>query len=354
MDKKQLALLGWNTYFENQLRPSDQGFLIGRVAVENKTNFLVIVGEETYVAEATGKLFFMATADSELPKVGDWVLMAPMDERKAIIQKVLERKTVISRKVAGKKVEEQVIASNVDKIFIVQGLDGNFNLARLERYLTLARNIDAVIVLNKADLCPDRDAIVRQVKDRIKNVPVVVSTALENDVEALWPYLKEGETIAVVGSSGVGKSTIINKLTGQELMTTGDVRKVDSKGKHTTTGRHLIALPNGGLLIDTPGMRELQLWGDETALSDSFADIEELVRACKFKNCTHTVEKGCAVNSALENGSLNESQWFNYIKMKKELNYLERKQDLGAAAIEKNKWKKIHKHQRDLYKSRNK
>ena len=354
MENNSIGPLGWNIYFENQITPDDQDYIIGRVAVENKTNFQVLSAAGAYTAEATGKLFYMAETDAELPKVGDWVLMTEIDKGKAIIQKVLQRRSITSRKVPGKRAEEQVIATNIDKLFIVQGLDANFNLARLERYLTLAAGVAPVIVLNKADLCPNPEAIVQSVKERIKGVPILVTTALQDQVAPLLPYITTGVTVAVVGSSGVGKSTLINSLMGEKIMATSDVREGDAKGRHTTTTRHLMMLPAGGVLIDTPGMRELQLWGDQSSLSTFFEDIEALGQQCKFNNCTHTDEIGCAIREALENGSLDDGHWVNYAKMKKELEYLETRQNINAMLEKKNKWKKIHKEQREINKRRNK
>lgn len=346
--------MGWNIFFEQKLSSDHSQFIIGRVAVQNKTNYEVFTPDQAYVAEATGKLYYMAQSDSELPKVGDWVLMTEADHQRAIIHQVLKRKSVISRKVPGKKTEEQVIAANVDRLFIVQGLDDNFNIARLERYLTLAINAEPVIVLNKADLCPNPDEIVATLKSRIKNVPVIVVKAALNDVDALRPFITAGSTVAVIGSSGVGKSTIINQLLGQSHLATGEVRSIDSKGRHTTTRRELVILPGGGILVDTPGMRELQLWSDSETLGSAFGEIEELISECKFADCTHSSEKGCAVLQALENGDLPQEQWTNFLKMKKELHHLETKADLNAMLEKKNKWKKIHKDQKEMYKSRNK
>jgi len=354
MTNNHLAPLGWNTFFEQQLSSDHSQFIIGRVAVQNKTNYEVFTPNQEYVAEATGKLYYMAQTDSELPKVGDWVLMTETDHQRAIIHQVLKRKSVISRKVPGKKTEEQVIAANVDRLFIVQGLDDNFNIARLERYLTLAINAEPVIVLNKADLCPNPEEIVADVKSRIQNVPIVLVKAAFNEVDALRPFVTAGSTVAVVGSSGVGKSTIINQLLGQSHLPTGEVRSIDSKGRHTTTRRELVILPGGGILVDTPGMRELQLWGDSETLGSAFGEIEDLISECKFADCTHTREKGCAVLQALEAGELPHEQWNNFVKMKKELHYLETKTDLNAMLEKKNKWKKIHKDQKQMYKSRSK
>lgn len=357
MKYHQLCPLGWNTFFEDQLQSSIFcGPLIGRVAIENKTNYVVLCETGEYVAEATGRLFYMATSDAELPKVGDWVLMSETDANRAIIHQVLERKSVISRRAPGKKAEEQVLATNVDRLFIVQGLDDNFNLARLERYLTLAQNVEPVIVLNKADLCPDLPKVVARVKERIKNVPVLAVSATQSQLatrlEALTSFIASGTTIAFVGSSGVGKSTLINSLLQEERLATGATRATDSKGRHTTTRRELVVLPAGGILIDTPGMRELQLWGSEDQLEEAFEDIGAYIGRCKFGNCTHTDEPGCAVKAALGAGEISMAHWDNYLKMKRELVYLATKTDTQAMLEKKQKWKQIHKAQRNLYKNR--
>lgn len=355
MKNHHLSQLGWNIFFENQIESgAASGFLTGRVAIENRTNFTVLAHNAEFVAEAAGRLFYMATSEAELPKTGDWVLMTETDAGRALIHQVLERKSTISRKVPGKKTEEQILAANVDKLFIVQGLDGNFNLARLERYLALAQNVNPVIVLNKADLCADPQEYVARVKERIKDVPVVVVSGLTNEVEALSPWLTEGTTVAFAGSSGVGKSTLINKLLREDRLAVGASRSKDSKGRHTTTRRELLVLPQGGILIDTPGMRELQLWGEAAQLSSSFEELEALMNECRFSNCTHSGEADCAVAKALESGEISEEQWQNYQKMKRELDYLATKTDVQAMLDKKNKWKKIHRLQKDLYKTRNK
>ncbi len=345
--------MGWNKFFEDQLQRSTLPEpLIGRVAIENKTNYTVLCEKGEYKAEATGRLFYMATSDAELPKVGDWVLMTETDANRAIIHQVLDRKSVISRRAPGKKAEEQVLATNVDRLFIVQGLDDNFNLARLERYLTLAQNVAPVIVLNKADLCPDLSKVVAEVKERIKNVPVLTVSAAQNQLTALAPFIAFGSTVAIVGSSGVGKSTLINSLLQEERLATGATRASDSRGRHTTTRRELVVLPAGGILIDTPGMRELQLWGSEEQLEGAFEDLGAYLARCKFGNCTHTDEPGCAVKAALDAGEISRAHWENYLKMKRELEYLATKTDVLAMLEKKQKWKQIHKAHRNMYKNK--
>lgn len=351
--------MGWNVFFENQLKslalPGVQGdFLVGRVAVENKTNYLVLGEQGEFLAEITGRLFYTAASEAKLPKVGDWVLMSPAGENRAIIHQVFERKSTISRKVPGKRAEEQVLATNVDRLFIVQGLDGNFNLARLERYLALAGKSKAVVVLNKADLAVNLEKVLSQVKERIGHLPVVCISALQAQLGPLRQYIEPGATVAFVGSSGVGKSTLINGLLGEKLLATGPIRASDSKGRHTSTRREMVVLPGGGILIDTPGMRELQLWDDEDMFSANFSHVEAFFENCRFSNCTHQGEPGCAIAVALGSGELLEAHWQSYLKMKRELEYLASRTDQQLMHEKKQQWKKIHKNQKQMYKNRNK
>jgi len=350
-----LNTLGWNPFFNTAFYPyQETGFSAGRIAIENKNNYVVLTGQGPLTAEITGKLRFTANTSAELPKVGDWVVLTLFEqEQKAIIHDVLPRKTRFSRKEAGHRTEEQIIATNLDRIFIVQGLDGNFNPRRIERYLVQIRQskIDPVIVFNKADLCQDTDKKVAEMHSLVRDVPIVtVSAKNRTGFSELEKYVQSGLTIAFVGSSGVGKSTLINQLMGEDRLQTGNVRTVDDKGKHTTTRRELILLENGAILIDTPGMRELQLWNIEDHATEAFSEIEQLATDCRYADCTHTHEAGCAVLAAIEEGELSEGQYHNYLKMQRELRYLEEKQSEKGLLERKAREKQIHKHMRKIWK----
>jgi ribosome biogenesis GTPase len=290
------------------------------------------------------------------PAVGDWVVIKPkINEKKAIIQTILPRKSKFSRKVAGELTQEQIVSANVDTVFIVSGLDGgrNLNLRRIERYLTLAWNSRAtpVLILNKLDLCPEAHSLIRSIEDIAQGVSIHALSAKEGSgLEALGKYFIEGHTVAFLGSSGVGKSTLINALLGFDRQTTGEVRNDDHAGRHITTRRELILLPGGGIVIDTPGMRELQMWADDTDLQGTFRDINTLARGCRFKDCTHKTEIGCAVTEAISNGELDAARLESYRKLQDELNYVVAREEHGARHLEKLKWKKISKRRKDIRK----
>jgi ribosome biogenesis GTPase len=347
-----LIEIGWNSFFRKHFESyKAHGYSPARVLRGQKDLYAVFshIGELT--AEVAGKFRHNVLLNSDLPAVGDWVAIHPYpQEEKAIIHAILPRKSKVSRKVPGEITEEQVIAANIDTIFIVSGLDRDFNLRRIERYLTFVYNSGAnpVIVLNKADICSDLDACLVDVESIAFGVPVHALSAKKNQgFEALFEHLMVGKTVALLGSSGVGKSTIINKLLGEDRQYVDSISTSTNKGRHITTYRELIVLPTGGILMDNPGMRELQLWGDEEDLKGSFSDIEDLATQCRFNDCRHEGEPGCAVKEALDAGILDWKRYQSYLKLKKELLYLEKRQNQSSHMIHKEKRKQIAKWARE-------
>ena len=343
-----LEWLGWNSFFSKNLSsPLPEELTVGRVAVEHKDTYILYTEFGEVSAQVTGKMRHRSTERADLPTVGDWVIVSIRgEENRATIQEILPRKSKFSRKTAGGLTQEQIIATNVDTVFIVSGLDLDFNLRRIERYLLLVWDSGAnpVIILNKADLCNEVERRRDEVEAVALGVPIVVLSAIENQgLDALIPYLGIGQTVALIGSSGVGKSTLTNQLSGQVIQEVQSVRKGDHRGRHTTTKRELIILPNGGLLMDTPGMREIQLWMGSEGLQETFGDVKTLAQLCQFRNCQHEKEPGCAVQQALLDGTLDAQRFRNYKKLQQELDYISRKQDQKAYLAEKEKWKKIHK-----------
>jgi ribosome biogenesis GTPase len=323
-----LKKLGWDEHFEKAFSPmKSAGYAVGRITIENRERYQIATEIGECAGEVTGKFIFSAESPAAFPKVGDWVAATLFEsEQKAIVHEVLPRKSKFSRKVAGNTFEEQVIAANLDVIFIVQSLDENYNLRRLERYLVMVHEnrILPVVVLNKTDLCPEFEERVAAVRNLMPELTVIsVSAKTDFGIDALKAMIKEGLTFAFIGSSGVGKSSIINRLVGEEILKTAEVREADSRGRHTTTRRQLIVLPDGGCLIDTPGMRELQLWQAEEGMDETFADVERLSANCHFSDCTHTSEIKCAVLAAVASGELPDGRYQNYLKMRKELAHLE-------------------------------
>lgn len=337
--------LGWDESLESAFqewagKPDVQP---GRVLIE--FNYICRVWCEGSEIEAvrSGRLSHRATSRGDLPAVGDWVVVRkrPEENRGAIVA-VLPRRSWFSRRMAGHVTDEQVVAANVDVVFIVMALDGDFSLRRLERYLLLARESGAspVVLLTKPDLCDDVPARVAEVTALAGNAPVhVINPKLDHNLNQVATYLPAGKTGALLGSSGVGKSTIINRLVGRDVQKTRDVRESDSKGRHTTTHRELVFLPNGGFLIDTPGMRELQLWDVNEAVRETFDDIEALASGCRFTDCRHRDEPRCAVKAAVEEGKLPGARLESYLKLQDELGYLARQQDERAQLEEKRRSK---------------
>ncbi|MEW4284314.1 ribosome small subunit-dependent GTPase A [Priestia koreensis] len=341
-----LTQLGWNESFNQDfLSYQKEGYTVGRVALEHKRIYRVLTEHGELLSEITGKMRHDAIEREDFPAVGDWVVISPrVTEQKASIHAVLKRKSKFSRKRAGNTTEEQIVAANVDTIFIVNALNTDFNLRRIERYLLLAWESGAnpVIILSKADLCGDVMSKIEEVESIAMGVPIhAISAESGTGLDELATYLQEGNTVALLGSSGVGKSTLTNALYGEYKQEVNTIREDDDKGRHTTTHRELVLLPSGGLLIDTPGMRELQLWEADEGLSHSFSDIEELTTQCRFRDCKHKGEPGCAIKQHLDDGSLDASRYQSYMKLQKELAFLARKENQRAALAEKAKWKKL-------------
>ena len=350
--------LGYTTDFEREFtRIADgNGDLVpARIVREDRERFTAVTETGDVTLQLSGRFRHLTDRREDFPAVGDWVAAIASDDSTGIIQQVLPRKSSFRRQMVGtgERAEAQVIAANVDTVFLVSGLDRDFNLRRIERYLTIAWDSGAtpVIVLNKADLADDLDSIIADTGSVAIGVDILaISAAQQSGIEQLTRYLRPGRTVALLGSSGVGKSTIVNALCGEQRMATRAVREDDQRGRHTTTHRELIMLPSGGLLIDTPGLRELQLWGDEDGLSRTFDDVESIAAGCKFRDCTHDSEPGCAVMAALADGSLDRGRWESYQKQQRELRFLARKQDRTLQQLEKDKWKKIHTQMRERYK----
>ena len=326
-----LTELGWNEYFAALFEPYRlEGLVPARVVAQHRGAYALAGETGEVMAAVSGRFRHRTSEPAGFPAVGDWVALELLDRDRGVIHAVLERRSAFVRKAAGPLTEAQLVAANVDIVFLVTGLDGDFNLRRIERYLTAARASGAspVIVLNKSDLRDDVAEVAANVAAIASGAPIVAISARDrSNLEELCAHLAAGKTAALLGSSGAGKSTLINRLLGEDRLPTGPVRESDSRGRHVTARRELVALPGGALLIDTPGMRELQLWADEGSLAGVFYDVEALVARCRFADCGHGSEPGCAVREALADGRLDPGRLESYLKQRRELRRLELKRD---------------------------
>jgi ribosome biogenesis GTPase len=350
---------GWNSYFEAFWQGGDWKSAVPARVIAQQRKFWRVAGEfgEGW-AEASGKLRLAADEGADWPAVGDWVVAEVHCEgTTGMIQEVLPRRSKFVRKSAGKKMEEQVIAANVDTALLVSALDGDFNPRRVERYLAQCWESGArpVIVLNKADACEDAHVKTAEMERVAVGTAVCVVSAKTGDgFGELEEFLKAGQTLVLLGSSGVGKSTIANRLLGQAVQEVQPVRESDSRGRHTTTTREIFILPGGALLMDTPGLREMQLWDAEDGVAQVFADIDALAGQCRFGDCRHEGEPGCAVQAALDAGTLDAARLENRRKLMREQEFLRRKVDPEARQEQKEQWKQIHRAARQKYEQRQK
>ena len=349
---------GWNSYFEANWRGGDRDAMPARIIAQQR-KFWRAAGEFAECwAEASGKLRLAADGGADWPAVGDWVVAEVLGAgTTALIQEVLPRRSKFVRKSPGKKMEEQVIAANVDTALLVSALDGDFNPRRVERYLAQCWESGAkpVVVLNKADACEDtrgKAAVMERVA--LGTSVFAVSAKTGEGFSELEEILRPGQTLVLLGSSGVGKSTIANRLLGGAIQEVWPVRESDSKGRHTTTARELFVLPGGALLMDTPGLREMQLWDSEDGVAQTFAEIDALAAQCRFGDCRHEGEPACAVQAALEAGALDAARLENWRKLLREQDFLRRKLDPEARQEHKDQWKLLHREQRQKYQQRKK
>lgn len=350
-----LDCLGWDEQFAAHTR---EGFEFGRISIEYQHIYGIMTESGELLAEVTGTLRHEARGPLDYPAVGDWVhfRMHPGGER-AAIHAVIPRRSRFIRKAPGRVAEEQIVAANVDTVLLVSALSEEFNVRRIERYLTMARESGAepVIVLNKSDLAASSD-VAEEFRSEVAavapGVAVLVVSAKSGDaLDEVGAYLAPGKTIALIGSSGVGKSTIINSLAGEELQATREVRIRDGKGRHTTTHRELLMLPGGGVVIDTPGLRELHIWESTEAIESAFEDIETLAADCRFNDCRHGAEPDCAVRAAVEAGDLDTLRFESYLRLRGESEAL-RQRRIEAAWKSKGKERAIHRSMRKVTKKR--
>jgi ribosome biogenesis GTPase len=352
-----LEELGWGPFFAEAWEPFAARDLVpARVVVTHVRDVRVRTATAERLAGLAGRLRLASRAPEERPAVGDWVALRPREGTgRTLVDAVLPRRTAFVRRAAGDHTVQQVLAANVDTVFLVMGLDRDYNPRRIERALVLAweSGAEPVIVLNKADLCDDVEGRRAEVQSAAPGVPVCTLAAKRSEgLETLVPWLRRGRTVALLGSSGVGKSTIVNRLLGEERFRTREVRESDQRGRHTTTHRELVTIPGGGLLVDTPGLREIQLWATEEGLATAFEDIERLSARCRFRDCAHEAEPNCAVRSAVEEGTLAPERLASFHKLRAELRSLEIREDPERLRAERARWRTMVQSVRKLHPKR--
>lgn len=343
-----LINIGWKPFFQQEFDTLDfQGFQMARVVAEYQGRYDVYTEFGVIPAIITGKMRYQAFERSMYPAVGDWVVVEIIDQNtQAIIHDILPRISKFSRRAAGVDTAEQIVAANIDTLFLVTALNQDFNLRRIERYLLIAQNsgAQAVILLTKADLCEELDGKLVAVQAIAPHVPVhAVSSLTGEGIDELGVYLTTGQTVALLGSSGVGKSTLLNRLYGEDIQLVKTIREDDAKGRHTTTHRQLFQLPQGANIIDTPGMREIQLWDSGDSFGSTFDEVEELAQRCRFRDCLHQGEPDCAIQLAIEAGDLEHSRFRSYQKLQREQAFMTAQIDEKFARERQRKWKKVAK-----------
>ncbi|MCE5224152.1 ribosome small subunit-dependent GTPase A [bacterium] len=343
---------GWNNEWQNKFSIITQpGWIPGRILSQSVDLYQIITEFGEMNGKISGRWRYESLSSTDYPVTGDWVALQPSSGSNAVIHSLCQRANSLMRK-QNTKQEAQLLGANIDFAFIVTSLDHDFNPRRLERYLVIAweNNIQPVILLNKADLCGEAEDRLREAEAVAIGAPIhMISAKQLTGLESVRSYCQTGNTIILIGSSGVGKSTLTNALLGKSIQPTQSIREDDSHGRHTTTRKSLFLLPEGGLLLDTPGLREIQLWGDTAGLSSTFADIESLSQDCRFQNCQHESEPGCAVKDAIEKGKLPQERLDSYHKLQKELQYQSSRENYWELEARRKKWKMISKMVKKLH-----